>query len=368
MRIGVLGCGSVSGQYFPNLVDSPVLDLVAVADIDGARAAETAAEWGTIAVTPDELIADPAIELVLNLTPIVAHVATTRALLAAGKHVYSEKSLAPTAAEAAALVAEAQQRGVVLAVAPDTLLGSGFSAARESFVAGEIGRPLFATATMVRASRAGAIWYTDGLMPLLDMAPYSVSALVSLFGDVVAVQASTVLWPTKEVPEERPAGVQLGAHAVLHFANGAHAALTLAWAAEPRGGEYTDVSVYGSRGILHLPNPNNFGDPAFITRFSADRSDEFVREEIAGSRRPQDAPRDNLRGIGAAEAALAVRSGQPARCSASLAVHVVEVIRAIEASGASGERVVVSSHAEIAPMLSAAGRAHLLPGVAGVPV
>ena len=131
--IGVVGCGNVSHMYLPVLARMPGVDVVAVADVDAARAQAMRQEYDLPkAVDLDGLLADPAVDVVLNLTPIVAHVEVSRAALAAGKHVYSEKPLATSLAEAVDLVEDARRRGLALACAPDTLLGSGFQVGRDA--------------------------------------------------------------------------------------------------------------------------------------------------------------------------------------------------------------------------------------------
>lgn len=360
MRIGVLGCGLVSHMYLPNLVESPIVDLVAIADLDSALAEQVGRQYGVRAVAPDALLEDASVELVVNLTPIHAHVDTTRRLLEAGKHVYTEKSLAPTYPEARALADEADRRGLVLAAAPDTLLGSGFSAARAELDAGAIGRPAFASAVMVRGRVNEPSWYTAGATPLLDMAPYYVTALVSLFGSAVEVTARSTLWQPGEKPVEASEGAQLGADAIIRFASGATAMLTLAWTATTPHPETTRLDVFGAEGIIHFPNPNNFGDPAFLTRYGTDE-----RSEIADSRQPE-ALRANLRGLGIAEAAQAIREGRQPRCSAHLAAHVVEIITAIAEAGETRAPVAITSRAERPRPLAAQGRNALLPTPVGV--
>ncbi|MFZ0215442.1 MAG: Gfo/Idh/MocA family oxidoreductase, partial [Candidatus Dormiibacterota bacterium] len=151
VKIGVLGCGRVSPMYLPNLVRSPLLDVVAVSDVVHELAAAAAEAYGVAKVlSPEELLADPGVEVILNLTPIRHHVEMTSAALDAGKHVYSEKPLATTVEEARRLVADAERRGLLLGCAPDTLLGSGFQASRDRFAEGAIGRPLGAQVFMFR--------------------------------------------------------------------------------------------------------------------------------------------------------------------------------------------------------------------------
>jgi predicted dehydrogenase len=337
IRIGILGCGKVSHMYLPNLVRTPAVDIAAVADV-AADAAKAVAEQYRIerAVSPDELLADPSIELVVNLTPIAVHVASTRAALQAGKHVYSEKSLATTVAEARHLLVEADERGLALGCAPDTLLGTGFSVARQALDDGRIGRTLSASAMMFRSAPGGPSFYTNGPTPFFDMAPYYLSALVSIFGPVTRVTGSTRTWPEGATRPDDPAGASIAIDGVLEFRDGATANLNLAWGTSRRG-EVPVLDVYGSAGVLSFPNPNNFGDPAYIRAY-----DDTDRTELPDSRQPADWPR-NLRGLGVAEMAIALTAGRTPRAAGDLAVHVVDIVAGLVESADTGRRVTLTT-------------------------
>lgn len=341
-------------MYLPILVRTPMVEVVAVADVDaGAARAMAEAHHVDRAVRPDELLADPSVEIVVNLTPIVAHVATTQAALAAGKHVYSEKPLATSVEEARALVDEAERRGLMLGCAPDTLLGSGFQTAWAALTDGRIGRPLTVTASMLRRGMSAPSFYTDGPTPFFDMAPYYASALVCLLGPATAVSAATRTWPAGEMPDERPAGASIAVSAVVEFASGGIATLTLGWGID-HGPEVARLDVNGTSGVLACANPNNFGDAAYLQEYG-----EQEWKELPGSRQPPDHPR-NQRGIGVAEMAHALRGGRRARASADLACHVVDLIAGMVRSGETGERVTLTTTCTPPEQLPADVRAQLL--------
>jgi predicted dehydrogenase len=353
-RIGILGCGKVSHMYLPVLVRTPAVEIVAVADADADIAQAVAGQYEIPrAVSPDELIADSSIELIVNLTPIAAHVATTRMALAAGKHVYSEKSLAVSVADARDLLAEAEGRGLHLACAPDTLLGTGFSVARTAFDEGRIGKPLAASATMYRSAMNAPSFYSKGATPFFDMAPYYLSALISLFGPITRVSGVTRTWPGNEKPADTPTGSSISISGVLEFDGGATANLILAWGSAHRS-EVPVLDVFGTEGVIAFPNPNNFGDPAYIRPYA-----EADRTELPGSRQPQGWLR-NLRGLGVAEMALALREGRKPRASGELAVHVVDAVASLVESGESGKRVELTTTCTRPEPMPAAVREQLI--------
>ena len=149
MNVGIVGCGVISRHYAANAKAFDSFELVACADLDPAAARGLADEHGLVVASVEQLIADPGIDIVLNLTSPTAHVAVIRQALAAGKHVYTEKPLASSFEEAQELVAEADRLGLRIGCAPDTFLGGAYRAAQELVAAGAIGAPISAAAAML---------------------------------------------------------------------------------------------------------------------------------------------------------------------------------------------------------------------------
>src|SRR4051794_30824680 len=122
--IGIVGTGNIAGGYARDIATHPDLRLVAATDIDAARAATFAREHGCRAhATLDDLLGDPEVQAVVNLTVHHAHAAVSAQALRAGRHVYSEKPLALNGGDARALVALAAEHGVRLGGSPATFLG-----------------------------------------------------------------------------------------------------------------------------------------------------------------------------------------------------------------------------------------------------
>ena len=128
--IGIIGCGNISDAYFKGAARSPFVQVKACADLNAEAAKAKATLYGASAMSVPALLADPDISLVVNLTVPLAHAVVSRQIVEAGKHVYSEKPLAATFADAAALMALAQARGVRVGCAPDTFLGASHQACR----------------------------------------------------------------------------------------------------------------------------------------------------------------------------------------------------------------------------------------------
>ena len=129
------------------------------------------------ACVTEELLDDPEIDLVINLTPPQAHAELNRRILEAGKHLFCEKPFAQTPEEARELLDLADRKGLQAGSAPDTFLASGLQSVRYYLDAGLIGKPFFVTANMT--TFGVETWhpnpqsfYAKGSGPLYDMAPY----------------------------------------------------------------------------------------------------------------------------------------------------------------------------------------------------
>jgi predicted dehydrogenase len=338
-----VGCGVISHHYAQNAEAFDAFELVACADLDRHAAERLATERGLAAVAVDELIADPSLDVVLNLTPPAAHVAVTRHALAAGKHVYSEKPLATTAAAAGKLVTEAGRRGLRIACAPDVFLGSAYQAARALLDEGAIGEPLSVSAAMLVGGQSTwhpnpDIFFLDGAGPLLDMGPYYLSALVTLLGPVQRVTgfASTRV-PDREIEIGPRAGERFTAEtpthtaAVLQLESGVTANLVASFEAP---GQYVcDFFVHGTHGVLALPDPNAFDGPLRLRTGRQGWQDVPI-----ASRGARDA-----RGIGLQDLAESLTEGRPHRASGELACHVVDVARRILDSARKGRSLEVDT-------------------------
>jgi predicted dehydrogenase len=356
-RVGIVGCGVISKQYARSADAFDSFRIVACADAESASAERLAADHNLLSATLDELLSSPEIDVVLNLTPPLAHVDITRQAMDAGKHVYSEKPLAPTAVEAGELLDIARARGVRIGCAPDTFLGSGFQAARRAIDDGAIGEPISVSAAMLVGGQTqwhpnADIFYAAGAGPLFDMGPYYLTALVALLGPVHRVTgfASThVLERTIEIGPR--AGIRFAAETPTHTASvleldgGVTASLVASFEAP---GQYVcDFVVHGTTGVLVLPDPNSFDRTVRIRSGRGDWRDLAVVS--AGAR--------DARGIGLDDLAVSLASGSPHRASGELGCHVVDVAWTILAAAAEGCSLDVASTVERPSPLDAAGAA-----------
>jgi predicted dehydrogenase len=343
VKVGVMGCGVISRAYVENASAFESFELVACADLDQAMAEALGKASGLAVAGVDELIADPSIDVILNLTPPLVHSAITSQALAAGKHVYTEKPLATDEFDAAALAREAVRLGLRIGCAPDIFLGSAYQAGRAAIDEGAIGDPLSVSAAMLVGGQETwhpnpDIFYADGAGPLFDMGPYYLTAIVALLGPIqrVAGFASTrTLERTIEIGprigERFVATTPTHTTTAMQLGNGVTANLVASF--EARGQYICDVAIHGSEGVLLLPDPNAFGGPVRLKRGRGGWEDVPY-----ASRGGADA-----RGVGLHDMVEAIAAGRPHRASGELGAHVVEVARGILRSAEEARIVEISS-------------------------
>ncbi|MDF2964446.1 MAG: gfo/Idh/MocA family oxidoreductase [Paenibacillus sp.] len=347
VKVGLIGCGQISGIYLKNCTQTfDILEVVACADLVPELARKQAGEFGVPrACSVDELLADPEIEIIINLTAPKVHAQINMKALEAGKHVYTEKPFALNREEADQVLALAETKGLRVGCAPDTFLGGGLQTCRKLIDDGWIGTPYAANGTIFMGGGSGGLhpnfqnFLRLGGDPLFDMGPYYLTAMVFLLGPIGSVsgfaaqlkQQITVDNPAsprygETVPVEAPTNIA----ASLQFDNGVIAGLQAA----KEGFKYTPrMEVYGTEGILYVPDPNNFSGPLMIKQQNGEVKEFPYSHGFT----------ENSRGIGVADMAYAIRSGRAHRASGTLARHVLDVMIGIHESAETGRHVAVKA-------------------------
>lgn len=345
LRVGLIGCGNVSGAYLANAQRFSSYRITACADMIAERSRAVADKHKlTVAASTADLIADADLDLVLVLTLPDSHEEIVGAALDAGKHVFCEKPLAITLAGAQRLVGQADAAGLRVGSAPDTFLGPGLRTCRSIIASGELGRPIAATAVMAYAGPEAwhpdpAFLYQPGAGPLMDMGPYYITALVQLLGPITSTVAMAQRTDdhrtiaTGDKAGERFA-VNTPTHVCAQLAHASGAISTMVMSFELCCHSMPTLEVYGTRATLGAPDPNTFGGPVRV-RTSPD--------EPWADRALLPGPTDNARGIGLDDLCRAIADDRPHRASGAMALHVLEVLDAILRSAEHGGRVGIAS-------------------------
>jgi predicted dehydrogenase len=344
--IAIVGCGNISGIYFKNLCTLfNNVEVIACADLDAERIAAKLEEFPSVkAATLEEILANPAVELIVNLTTPQGHFPVAMQAVQAGKHVYNEKPVVLTREEGKQLLEAAEANNVLVGSAPDTFMGGGIQTCRKLIDEGWIGDPIGAQAFML--CRGHESWHPDpefyykvGGGPMFDMGPYYVTALVSLLGPVTRVSGSTGMsFAERTITSEKKFGekvqVEVPTHVtgILDFACGAIGTIVTSF--DVVASETPRIEIFGTEGTISVPDPNGFGGVPKIRRFGASEwSNVPLTHGYA----------DNSRGLGVADMASAAASGRKARASGELACHVLDIMHAIHDASDAGQHLMLET-------------------------
>ncbi|MDI9891620.1 MULTISPECIES: Gfo/Idh/MocA family protein [unclassified Microbacterium] len=360
LGVGVIGAGVISQTYLENLTSFPDVNVVAVGDLLPDRARAKADEHGVAAAgTPDDVLSNPDVDLVVNLTIPQVHVEVSSAAIAAGKHVWTEKPIGLDRDATRELLAQADAAGVRIGSAPDTLLGPAFQTAKRAIQNGVIGEPLFVQTSF--QTQGPDLWHPDpaflfarGAGPLLDMGPYYFSALVSLLGPIAAVTARgsrprlertihTGPRAGQTFPVEVPSTVQV----LTSFAAGQHGTHLLSFdSALERHGV---VEIHGSEGTIVLADPNRFeGRIAYVKPLGVFRDGMKTEQEWI------EIPNEGVvvgRGLGVLDMARSIAADRPHIATGELGFHVLDVMLSAEESSATGRTLEIDSTVAPVPLL-----------------
>jgi predicted dehydrogenase len=330
--LGIVGLGNILPAYLRTLQRSRQFRIVGVVGSNPASTARHAQTLGLPAMSLEALL-DSDAEVVLSLTPPLAHHAIGLKVLNAGKHFFTEKPLAATFAQGQELVALAARQGLRLGSAPDTFLGAGAQTVRALVDAGTVGAVRHGTAHFMARGPdewhpSPAFFYQPGAGPLLDVGVYYLTHLVHHLGPVAQVSGSAhMTYANRPITQGPNAGttlrVEVPTHLVTHlqFSSGAHVVLTSSFDIWKH--KHQPIELYGESGSILVPDPNCFGGSV---RYAL-RDGSWQR---ATGQRPHTT---NLRGLGLIDMLQSLQAQRPHRCSAALALHVLEVMeKAVDAA------------------------------------
>lgn len=331
IKVGVIGCGDISRAYFNTMCKMyEILDVVACSSLHMDRARARAAEYeGVRAVPIAELLANPEIDIVVNLTVPKVHAEVAMQAVQAGKNVYNEKPIAITRPDGKALLASAKERGVRVGCAPDTFLSGSIQTCRKLIDDGVIGAPVGATAFMMcHGWESGhpnpEFFYEYGGGPMLDMGPYYITTLVAMLGPVRRVIGSTrITFPERTITSEKKSTtihVEVPTHiaGVMDFVSGAVTTIVTSFDVWSHTCPY--VEIYGSEGSIWISDPSDY---CGTVRLRKAREDQWLEMPLVHQS-------DINFGTGVADMAYALQSGRNHRANGELAYHVLDIMLAFQ--------------------------------------
>ncbi len=390
VKVGVVGCGGICrGTYMENMVYRfNVIEVVGCADLIDSRAQYIADKYGVKKMTVDEMLADPEIEVIVNLTYPESHVEISSKAMKAGKHVYCEKMMAPTFEEALELARLAEENHVLFTTAPDTFLGAWEQSARKYLDEGIIGKPV--------TIHAQCTSHYEPSTPFFDLAPkyfffplhygggfpfdlggYYLHEMINLLGSIKKVTGfGGNLNPVRKYtnPHHPKYGEDFIVNtpttllAALEFENGVLGTFHIS----SDSSNTIKFQMTGTDGVFDLGDPNSFSDDIFVTRNGASPSrEEIVAGQMPTSKIEKDDDPENddqqlgewifaqkvklpilhgyyasSRGVGLADMCYAIINGRRPRCHYDIGLHAIEVIHGIQESCKTGKTYEMTTRCE----------------------
>jgi len=352
LKIAFVGCGHICQQYALNIKKYPeCLEIFGATDLAPGRAEAFCQEHGGKAYASfEQLLADPEVDVVLNLTVHHAHFDLNAKALRAGKHVYSEKPMALTYAQARELEAIAVQEGRLIGAAPITYLGEGIQTAAKFLEADKLGplRLVYAEVNWGQIERwisAPAPYYTVG--PLLDVGVYAITALTFLLGPVERVWGySKILKSTRSGTDGRefPVTAPDFTTGMMEFANGISARITTNYYVTPKNqGHLKGFEFHGDEGSFHVSCYHDFDAKCkFVPYGEKPQEVPLLREAAARMDRA----------VGLVEMADALREKRELRNSPAHVAHVIEIMEGLQRSADESRMVEIESRFERPAMMN----------------
>lgn len=349
IKVGIIGCGNIFGSYAQVNKVYHQIEIVGCADIipEKAKAAET--EFGIKAYnSPEELLANDEIEIVVNITVPKVHAQVDKEILNAGKHVFSEKPLGVNLEEAKEVLDLAKEKGLRVGCAPDTFIGGGLQTAMKVLREGWIGKVVGVSANCAYGGPMGwhpnpDFFYKQGAGPLLDLGPYYITGLIAMFGPIKSVTAvcakqapkKLVTFPIERVGEYIDVEVPQHMNAIFEFYDDVTACFTLSFDA-PGGNKSPRYEIYGSKGTLYAPDPNAYGAPVLMHLTGQEEVKLPFTHNFT----------ESMRGLGVADMAMAIKENRPHRASGELAYHALDVMLSVYKSSEEERKIYLSSKCE----------------------
>lgn len=344
IKIAIIGCGSVSGQYLPHLSKSPYVELVSVCDIKPERAKKRAEEFNVPNHFPhiDQLLAGPDFDLMVTLTDMQEHGRLNKQALNAGRHVWSEKPLANTYKEGKALVDLAESRKLRIWGAPAVVNSPQFAFMSKALQEGKLGKVSSAHAHYGHTGPTwSAFFYEEGGGSLPDLGVYNIATLTGLLGPAKSLVAMTsIVTPDREVDDKGkiPVKAEDNAMILMDHGNGVISHVQCGfnyfdpYGHEGKGQDRPTIIIWGTQGNMALVGYDWAPYGVDMATKDHEQSQRFLPD-----------PGTYVWQQGATVISESLATGKEPLINVHHALHVLEIIEAARESGKTGKRVRLQS-------------------------
>lgn len=381
-NIGIIGIGDISKVYIKNLQTySKEVTVLGCASRGIEKAKRKAEEFGIprYYASGEELIADPDIDIILNLTTPSAHYYYNKKALEAGKHVYCEKPLASTFAEGKELINLAESRNLRIGCAPDTFMGGRLQTYKRIIENGDLGQVFGGIVTAVGHGNEWfhpnpEFFYQKGAGPLYDIGPYYLSALLSILGPVNTVSAMCTTAESERVIESTPkkgetfkVDPEVSTHVIANLAFKSGPIVSLITSFDVWDSELPRMEIYGTKGTLSMQEPDPCDGPNLFGGDVLLRTKENYRWKSL-PRDPKDYEKKwkkvdikhghtstshavNSRGIGLIDMVRSINENRTERASGKMALHSLEIMEGIIKSARESKIITLNTTFDVPEIL-----------------
>ncbi len=340
LDVAIIGCGNIATRYSEQIQSYTRVNLIGFSDILKERAKLFVTEYGgKLYSCLDDILSDPKIDAVVNLTIHHAHLDVITRCLKAGKHVHTEKPFAMTYREAKSLVELAEAKKLHLSSAPITYMGEAQQTAWRVIREGKLGqiRLIYSEINHGRVETwhpNPEPFYDVGI--LWDVGPYPITMLTSFFGRVAKVRGfGRVIHADRKTAVGRSFKITVPdcVFAIIELEQGPLIRLSANFYAKgsKQGGS---IEIHGDNGRLFLGDFQEFSASVEYAQFGDDyKKVPYLRKPYEGI--------EFARGV--KDLSEAILNRRPHRASAKHAAHVVEVIEGINRSIETGAAIEITS-------------------------
>ena len=344
IKVGVIGCGSVSGQYLPHLSKSPYVELISTCDIIPSRAKAQAEKYKIANHYPhiDQMLAGPKFDLLVNLTDMQEHGRLNKQALQANRNVWSEKPMANTYKEGKALLDLAREKKLRIWGAPAVVNSPQFAFMAKAIRDGKLGKVSSAHAHYGHLGPTwSAFFYEKGGGSLPDLGVYNLATLTGLLGPAKHVMAMTsIITPERTVDNKGKIKVEAedNAMVLMDHGNGVMSHVQCGfnyfdpYGHEGKGQEKHTVTIWGTHGNMGLVGYDWAPAGVDLATHDHETPQRFVPD-----------PGTYVWQQGASVISESLATGKEPLINVEHALHVLEVIEAARESGNSGKKIKLES-------------------------
>jgi predicted dehydrogenase len=345
LRVAVIGCGSVSNRYLPQLLSSSMIEVVSLCDIKYERAVAQNTQYKVNAQTYpniDAMLKGVPFDMMVTLTDMQVHGELNKKALLAGKHVWSEKPMANTYADGKALLDLARSKKLRIWGAPAVVNSPQFAFMNKMIQEGKLGRIASAHGQYGHTGPTwSAFFYEKGGGSMPDLGVYNMATLTGLLGPAKSVMAMTsIVKPERTVDDKGKVKVEAedNAHVLLEHDKGVISHIMCGFnyfdphGHEAKGQKLHSIQIYGDYGNMRLIGydwetngvmlDNSWDEPA---KLYAEDSEGYEWQE------------------GARVTGESIVKGIEPKINVEHALHVLEIIEAARKSSATGMKVKLTS-------------------------